>query len=423
VDVTDNSGTPARGAWRPQGWHGVLAAGLTVFTAASVVLVTHTADPASADTYVTSVRNAVIRLANGTEQIAQIGAVLPRGAQLRTGQEGGAELSTAGRNVYVGALSTVDVLDGVRQSLSRGQLMVDSRKGPRLQLATDAGAVVARAGALVRVERRAFVLRLGVFSGSADITASGRRAITPVAALHQVQVNYGAPAGAVKPLALTDDRWETLLVGDLVSADQDLNHLAASLGGNDGKAFLTAAPVAFRVPAAAPGPALGEQVLEVALAQAATKGPGGAAATLSFVQTAYADGGSWGVVAALVGARVTAVSALLDAALTPGGPPPTAVIAGPVGNLPGIFGPPATAGPTTPTGRPQVRPTVTPTRTPPSGPPPSSASPGVVDGLVATVLRLLPLPTTAPAAHVPAAPTPVATPTPLIGLNLNLGGH
>ncbi|MGZ6826654.1 MAG: hypothetical protein ACXVGH_07660, partial [Mycobacteriales bacterium] len=132
--MTDNSGArPRRHALlsgTPQAWHGVLAGGLAVLTAATVTLLTRTADPASAATTVASVRNAVIRLADGTERTAAVGDRLPRGAQLRTGTDGGAQLSTAGREVYVGALSTVDVRDGVSQSLERGQVMVDARRGP-----------------------------------------------------------------------------------------------------------------------------------------------------------------------------------------------------------------------------------------------------------------------------------------------------
>ncbi|MCW2599303.1 MAG: hypothetical protein JWM02_1132 [Frankiales bacterium] len=436
MDVTDNSGAAvgarlprvrsAQGSLVLEGWHGVLAAGLAVFIAASVVLVTHQIDPASADTYLTSVRNAVIQFPDGSQRTAEIGARLPNGAQLRTGQQGGAELSTAGRNVYVGAVSTVDVLDGVRQTLTRGQVMVDSRKGPRLQLSTRAGTVAAKAGALARVEAAA-LLRLAVFEGTAAITATGRRATTAVGALHQVQVAYGYPADRVTPLALTDDAWESRLAGDLVSADQDLVHLADSLGGSDGRAVLTAAPVALRTASLGAVAASGEQAVAVAVAEVASRSAGPVTDRLAFVLSARSDGGSWGVVAALVGARVTAVSTLLDAALTPAGDStPGTTVAGQIPNVQGLFGssPSATTPTTTrPTeqgpggGRPSTQPSTGPSTQPSGIPTPTTPTPpGLIGGLVNTVLGLLPHPTATPAA----ASTPSPSPAPLV--DLNLGG-
>jgi hypothetical protein len=413
VHVTDNSGI-TRGFRLPvlQAWHGVLAGGLAVLTAASVAVVVHTSDPATESTFVTAVRNAVIRLADGSESTAEVGAQLPRGAQLRTGPGGGAQLFTAGRSVYVGALSTLDVLDGVTQTLERGQVMVDARRGARLSLDTLAGRVATSAGALTRVETAA-VLRLGVFEGSSTITATGRRASTAVGALHQVQVPYGYLPGQVTPLALTDDAWESRLAASLVSADQDLTRLAASLGGSDGAALLTAAPASLRSELPTAGTARGEEALSVAVAQAAGKD---AASTLAEVRTARTDGGSWGVVAALVGARVSAVSALLDEALTPEAPT-VAAVAPPVLDLPGLLNPRPSAIPSkapvpTPT-RPTSKPTVTPTSTPtPSSPP------EVVGDLVDTVLDLL-------QPKLPALPPvlrPAASPSPLLGLDLHLGG-
>ncbi|MGZ6791659.1 MAG: hypothetical protein ACXVFV_01810 [Mycobacteriales bacterium] len=442
--MTDNSGArPRRHALlsgTPQAWHGVLAGGLAVLTAATVTLLTRTADPASAATTVASVRNAVIRLADGTERTAAVGDRLPRGAQLRTGTDGGAQLSTAGREVYVGALSTVDVRDGVSQSLERGQVMVDARRGPRLSLATRAGDVTAASGALVRVETLAVFLRTGVFDGAADVTPLGRRLTTPVPALHQVQVPYAGTPGPVTALALRDDRWEARLAADLVGADQDLTRLADSLGGASGAALVTAAPAALRTTPAAPGAARGEQALAVALAQAATVGSD-PADTLATISSARGYGGSWGVIAALVGARVTAVSALLDGALGPmtDGSGGSTTVAGRLPSLQELLQP--QAGPTVPAGSggtPAPTPTPTPSR--PSGGSGGGSGggggggtppPGLVTGLVDTVLGLLPTlsPSPSPAATttkttaplVPTVPLPSPTSSPLLGVTLHLG--
>lgn len=444
-DVTDNSGARSGGSrlhrllsGTPQAWHGVLAGGLAVLTAGTVTVLAHTSDPAAAATTVTSVRNAVLRLADGTERTAEVGDRLPRGAQLRTGTDGGAALSTAGRDVYVGALSTVDVGDGVHQSLERGQVMVDARRGPRLSLTTRAGEVAASAGALVRVETLAVFLRTGVFDGRADVTPLGRRLTTAVPALHQVQLPYASTPGPVTALALRDDRWESRLASDLVSADQDLTRLADSLGGASGAALLTAAPASLRTTPPAPGAARGEQALAVALAQAATVG-GDPAGTLATISSARGYGGSWGVIAALVGARVTAVSALLDGALSPltdaaaGG----TSAAGRVPSLAQLLQP--APQPLVPGGGPV--PTPAPTRSGPGGgsgggsgggrtpsPTPSPTSPGLLTSLVDTVLGLLPTaspsptpPPTGGTAKLPVAPLPSPTASPLLGIKLGLG--
>jgi hypothetical protein len=115
---------------------------------------------------------------------------------------------------------------------------------------------------------------------------------------------------------------------------------------------------------------------------------------LATVRAYRADQGSWGVVAALVGALPTRVSTALSAALAPGGDPtrPTTVNAIPPLVLPS--GPTTTPSPGTggPTTRPTTGPTTTPTHT-------TSPSPGVVNQLVTTVTGLVspkPLPPARP---------------------------
>ncbi|MCU1595840.1 MAG: hypothetical protein JWO12_3232 [Frankiales bacterium] len=400
VHVTDNSGIVRRQL-------AVGLAGLAVLVTSTVVAVVHSADPASAGTYVTSVRNAVLRTADGKESEPVVGQQVPNGAQIRTGKDGGAELASSGRITYLGALSTLNVLDGVREKLTRGQVMVDSRKGPRLSLTTRAGEVRASAGTLARVET-ATVLRLGVFDGAAGFTAAGRQATTAVPSLHQVQVPYGFLPGEVTPLALTDDRWETRLASGLVSADQDLTHLAASLDGTDGVVLLRAAPAVLR--AALGQGDRGELALSAALAQAAA---GSATDNLAQVLADRSGGGSWGVVAALVRARVTSVSHLLDLALAPLVPAqPTFQAAPPITSIPGVLGPqPSASRSATPT------PLTTTTRqstTKPSASPTASptADPGVVGGLVNTVIGLI----KPPAVAKPVAPLPTPSPTKLLGI-------
>ncbi len=418
--MTDNSGTGGRLAtlrWQP--WHGVLAAGLAVTSAAVVTLVGGLTDPASADTVLTSVTRAVVALPDGTEHAARLGETLPRGAVVRTGPEGGARLSAAGRDVYVGALSTVGVLDGVRERLERGQVMVDSRDGARLALTVDGDTVATPAGGLARVERGP-LLRVAAFRGTTEVTPAGRQLVTPVRALYQVTTQYGTVPGSPTALTLRKDAWEQRLAADLTAADDDLIGFAEGLRGSQGTLVLASARrdlvAGLTDPTAAADQ--GERALSLALAEAGRAAE--PAANLSTVRDGRSSGGSWGVVAAIVQASVTDVSGRLDLSLAPsapsGGTQAGPVPTGPV--LPGLTGVPATPGTSTapsPTPGGSTSPTPTPTVTRSPGP---SASPGLVQQVVTIINDVLPdpVPTLGPPPAPAAAPlpAPLATPTPLV---------
>ncbi len=423
-DVTDNSGTVARGVAHPRAWQAVLAAGLTVTTAASVALVVGVTDPASADTVVTAVTRAVVSLPDGTEHAARIGETLPRGSVVRTGPEGGARLSAAGRDVYVGALSTVGVLDGIRESLDRGQVMVDSRDGARLDVTVSGDTVRTPSGGLTRIERGQ-VLRVGAFQQTATVMVAGRQATTPVRALYQVVSQYGTLPGQPTALTLRGDGWEQRLAADLTAADRDLTGLAQGLRGSEGTVVLGAARqdlVTSQVDPTAQADQ-GERALSVALAEA-----GRAAApveNLATVRDARSEGGSWGVVAAIIRASVTDVSGRLNRSLPPTVPVVAAPVPGTAGfpgvpGLPGLPGSPgqpsaapsSSAGPTR-----GPRPTTGPTTSPTPSP---SASPGLVQQVVTLLNDVLPDPI--PTLGVPPllaprqapAPTPSPTRAPLL---------
>jgi hypothetical protein len=430
VDVADilDTPTPLRAsllAWLNgrQGPQSVLAAGVAVLVAAGATVALRSADPASADTKVVVARLAQVYLPDGSNHPAVEGEVLPRGAELHTGDGGGAQLTTAGRRVYVGGLSTLVVRDGVREELARGQAMVDARDGAHLELTTPAGTVSTPAGAVSRVEED-LLTRVAAYHGTVTLHPVGRSSATAVPALHQLKVQPQSLPQRTTPLQLTRkrglsgtleyDAWERAVVADLVSADQDLQDLADGLSHEEGATYLATVPASFRsgaVPAV--GAARGEEALTVAVARAAA-----APDALAQVRADRADLGSWGVVAALVRARVSDVSAVLTAALTPGTSPNgsnngTTVNAGPVPNLPGVVpvgspSPSTSRGPTTgPTTRPTTRPT-TPTT--------SAPATETVTGLVTTVLTLV-SPSPAPAQR-PSTPSP--TPTPPCVLNLLL---
>jgi hypothetical protein len=384
-DVTDSSGVL-------RDWRVVLAGGLAVLVGSVVTLVVRTGDPATADSYLSGVRAAALVLGDGTLVTAHDGMRVPDGVTVRTGAGGGAVIGTAGRSVYLGSLTTVRVTDGVRQDLQRGQVMVDARNGPRLGLTTRAGLANIADGALVRLETGP-VLRLGVFEGSTSLTASGRLSTRDVPELFQLQAPYVALPGAPTALALTDDAWEQRLAPDLVNADRDLNALASGLSGASGQSVLEAAPVSLRRASLVSPTAtvLGEQALSVAIAQTSRRA-GPLEETLAFVQRARDEGGSWGVVAALAKARVTAVSALLDTVLAPPGTTPPPVLAGgPQEPLfPGLLTPsPSTSDQGGPSHGPTHQPS-SPPRTKSPTPRPTTPNPTeTADDLISTITGLL----------------------------------
>jgi hypothetical protein len=111
-----------------------------------------------------------------------------------------------------------------------------------------------------------------------------------------------------------------------------------------------------------------------------------------------ADGGSWGVVAALAGADVAAVSAALDAILNPGDTPVVAIGPNGPGNTTGGGTGGTTGGQASPStgGRPTAKPSPRPSPSPSSDP---------VQDVVTTVTHLLPTPTPTPIT-VPLGPSP-----------------
>jgi len=445
-----------RGRGRPTAV-GVCAA---LVLTAGVVTVVRGTDPAAAATVLHGVRAARV-VAAGRAVPARDGMVVPRGASVQTGPAGAARLVTQGRSVYVGAGTLLSVLDGVRERLDRGQLMIDSRRGPRLLVGTDAGDVRTPAGALTRVERAA-ALRVGVFNGAAEVTPVGRsRAGVRVAVHYQVQVPYGGLPQPTTALALRDDAWEQQLAADLVEADRYLNALGDTLDGSDGAAVLTASPAVYRTGPPPTGPVRGEQALAVALAQTARRGGPSVQARLAAVSAARGSNGSWGVVAAIVDAPATGVGALLDRLRRPASAAAgTAAAAQALGNVlgkpgaraPGASAPGAPAPPALPPGRAAAatgagttagsastrtgaatsggspRPAPAPSGSAHAAPAPSSPAPapppGVVQTVVDTVLGLVPSPLAQPGTtrtRTASQPAPTPTPTPLVMVGLPLG--
>src|SRR3954471_13044823 len=250
-------------------------------------------DVAAADTVLRSPRAATVELSGGGTRQATDGMTVPKGATLRTGPGGSASLVAARRTVLLGSETAVKVVDGEREQLRQGLVFIDARRSPGLSLAAGAATVKTSRGGLARVER-GVLLRAASFRGTLSVQATGRRGSTPVRGLHQVQVPDGGRPGRETPLALTRDRWERRYALDLVTADTDLGALAEGLDRDaaSSSAVLAVLPASY---AGAGAASASETALAYVVAKAGGKSP-------EAVRTNRADGGSWGVVAALAGA-------------------------------------------------------------------------------------------------------------------------
>lgn len=361
-------------------------------------------------------------LEDGTTTRLAEGDEVPRGSVVTAGPDG-AVLRTRDRDTWLSGGAVVRVLDGARQELRDGFVMVDARRGPELEVAAPSAVVTAPRGGVTRIEDGR-LLRVGSYGGDpVTVRAAGRAADVEVPRSRQVQVPAGGLPGRVTPLVLTPgDDYERALASELVAADEALTDVAARLDGDGRPAVLvrTAADTdlpgtAAALPADAP---TSERTLAYLLARAAADD---VAAGFREVRGLRAEGGSWGVVADLVDAEVSEVAALLDALLGTtavtlaaeqvdvpallGVGAPTAAPSGAPDPADPVVAAPA---PTSPPQQPGDEP-------PASGPPPAPTPTGVLDAVVDTVLDLLPLETgrTVTTTTVPALPSdPVPSPAP-----------
>src|SRR3954469_6898195 len=143
-------------------------------------------DVASATTVLHGPRAATVLLAGGAERAASDGMTVPKGATVRTAAGGSAALVAAGPTVLLGSQTAVTVVDGGREQLRQGLVMVDARRSPGLSLEAGAATVTTRRGGLARVER-GVLLRAASFARTLTVRATGRKAAATVDALHQVQ--------------------------------------------------------------------------------------------------------------------------------------------------------------------------------------------------------------------------------------------
>ena len=372
--------------------------------ATGLSLVSRDGDLRDADAVLRTSGAVTVLLPGGATRPAIDGETLPRGAVVTTGTGSSATIEVRERLVRLAPETTVMVPDGAAADLRRGSILVDRRKGPGITVRAGAVTVDEVDEGAVRVDR-GFSVRVSVLSGGARATTSDRG--LDVARLYQVAIAGRALPDRPTPLRLTGDDWEELVIPAVTSADAELSQLARGIDVD----VRLAAPTRVQILPAAYRGALAELPRGVGRSEALLPVAIGLAVDSSRVSTARqlrAEGGSWGVVASLVGARTGAVSARLAELLAgPGEGQPTG---GPLAG--GTAGPGVL--PTGGTDRPDPSPTrPRPSRTPgPSGSP--SPSPSSTD-VVGTIRELIPsgTPTATPLQGFPrpASPTP-ATPVP-----------
>jgi hypothetical protein len=446
----------------------LLAALVAVVLVSAVGVVSLGSDLASADTVLQRGTDATLTLSDGTRRPAVEGEQIPVGTTVLAGLSG-AVLATDDREVHLYPSANVTVLDGVRQVLNAGSVIVDASGASGLELDTPAAAVATRDGSLVRIDGGPLT-RVGVLRTDddgrtgADVRATDRRALTEVSEFYQVQVATGGLPGGTSPLFLTGDDYELALARDLILADRMLNQIRRRLvgTGTEGSVVLaalgTAVPDVGMVAAAAPDT---ERALGYLVATSASGG-GSEAERFAVVRALRSAGGSWGVVAAIVGSTVDEVGARLNQLLAPSAAvlaveqvegsdlfrfpadPPAgtpAPVDGPVGVEP-LLGPDsgAAAGRSDPPPARPKPPVPPPVDSGPVPPLPTGPLAPVVDPVLApvtdvvadladTVLDLLDLsePSTAPAPapgstddELLPTPTPTTTQAPLLNLRLPL---
>ena len=231
------------------------------------------------------------------------------GDVVRTATDGRTELVTRSRVVYVGSQAGVQVVDGARQVLRSGAVVVDAQHGPGLDLNVASLTVSTPAGSAVRAERSVTV-RVGTLAGTSRVSSSAGRRVT-VPALHQTMVGGDALPDSTTPLRLTDDAGEAGAVPDLVRDDRTLTGLARGIDSTGGSTTRVV-NASWDGPLTAPqGAGRSERLLPAVIASA---GPRDAALALyRTAQRLRSAGGSWGVVARLVGVRASGVVAALAA--------------------------------------------------------------------------------------------------------------
>ena len=297
---------PGRRALRARGV-ALLAAGSL---AAAPLLAGCSGSVASATTTLRGVVAATVVHTDGTTRPAIDGLRLHSGDVVRTGSAGRAELVTQKRVVYVGSAAAIQVLDGLHQVLRAGAIVADAQDGPDLDLAVASLDVTVSSGSATRAER-SVTSRIAALAGPTDVRSTAGRRLT-IDALHQAVVGGDALPDATTPLRLTDDDGEAHAVPTLVRDDETLNGLARGMDSTGpSTARVITASAEFSTQPAPSGVGRSERLLPAVIA--ATGSSSGAEQRYNRAVDYRKAGGSWGVIAQLLGVRAQGVVATLAA--------------------------------------------------------------------------------------------------------------
>jgi len=191
-----------------------------------------------------------------------------------------------------------------------GGVVVNAQDGaPALDIEVGGLDVHTPSGSAVRAER-SVTSRIGALAGPTEVTTSAGRRLT-IDALHQAMVGGDALPDSTTALRLTDDDGEAHAVPDLVRDDETLNGLARGIDST-GPSTTRVVAASWSGPLTAPrGVGRSERLLPAVIA--ATGSPGGADARYRRAVDFRKAGGSWGVIAHLLGVPAQDVVATLAA--------------------------------------------------------------------------------------------------------------
>jgi hypothetical protein len=265
---------------------------------------------ASSPTALRGVISATVVHSDGTTRPGLDGLTLRPGDVVRTGAAGRAELVTRNRVVYVGSQAAVQVVDGAHQVVRLGGVVADAQHGaPALDIEVGALDVHTPSGSAVRAER-SVTSRIGALAGPTEVTTSAGRRLT-IDALHQAIVGGDALPDSTTALRLTDDDGEAHAVPDLVRGDETLNGLARGIDST-GPSTARVVQASWSGPLTAPrGVNRSERLLPAVIA--ATGSARGAEQRYNEAVDYRKAGGSWGVIAGLLGVPAQHVVATLAA--------------------------------------------------------------------------------------------------------------
>ena len=265
---------------------------------------------ASAPTTLRGLVAATVVHTDGSTRPGINGLRLRPGDVVRTGGGGRAELVTRDRVVYVGSTAAVQVVDGEHQVLRRGAVVADAQRGPDLDLAVASLDVTVSAGSATRAER-SVTSRIAALAGPTDVRSSAGRRLT-IDSLHQALVGGDALPDVTTPLRLTDDDGEAHAVPDLVRDDETLNGLAHGIDSTGpATARVITASAELGALSAPAGVGRSDRLLPAVIA--ATGSSSGAEQRYSRAVSYRKAGGSWGVIAHLLGVAARGVVATLAA--------------------------------------------------------------------------------------------------------------